>query len=49
MTDVEDTVPPAGVAEPGPGKTDVTVEFAGEYVTVPSGTCLLYTSPSPRD
>ena len=26
------------VPEPGPGQVDVTVEFAGEYVTVPSGT-----------
>ncbi|MFT3798012.1 hypothetical protein [Microbacterium sp.] len=37
MTDVEDTVPPPGAVAAGASRSDVTVEFAGEYVTVPAG------------
>lgn len=38
MTDVEDTVPPLGAGADGAAPGDVTVEYAGEYVTIPTGT-----------
>lgn len=38
MTDVDDTVPPLGAGTPPRSAGGVTVEFAGEYVTVPTGT-----------
>ncbi|KXC04504.1 hypothetical protein [Microbacterium hominis] len=38
MTDIHDTVPPADAPEDDVTGADITVEFAGEYVTVPSGT-----------
>lgn len=37
MTDIHDTVPPIDAPSPEEAGADVTVEFAGEYVTVPPG------------
>ncbi|KIC59511.1 hypothetical protein [Microbacterium hominis] len=38
MTDIHDTVPPLDEAAADAASSDITVEFAGEYITVPSGT-----------